>query len=78
MKTITYSQYLQFLGLREIVRKHDAICQQALGAAADITGEDIHGHTSDIMFDSRDVDEGLRLMEITVEAPPPKANADNG
>lgn len=66
MKTITHAQYLQLLGLREIVKQHDAVCSQANAAAAELLGEDPHGHTNDMMYGSRDIDEGLGLLKIKV------------
>lgn len=72
MKTITYNQYLQLIGLREIVRQHWKMCDLANKAASEITGEDEMGHTNDIMFDSRELDEGLKLMEIEIAARTPE------
>lgn len=76
MKTITHAQYLQLLGLREIVRQHWKMCQAARDAAVEIVGGDLHGFMDDVMFDSRELDEGLKLMEVTVEPVPDNGSAD--
>lgn len=66
MKTITHNQYLQLVGLMTVCEKYNAMCTATLKAAAEIIGEDEHGHTSDILFGSRPLDEGLKLMGIDV------------
>lgn len=76
MKSITHNQYLQLIGLKTVCEKHNAMCTATLEAAAEITGEDMHGHMSDILFGGRPLDEGLRLMEIEVlPRPAPQSEA---
>jgi hypothetical protein len=67
MKTITHNQYLQLVGLLAITTKHYAMIKQFEEAFVDITGEeDTAGHSMDILCGCRDLDEGLKLLHVTV------------
>lgn len=65
---ITKQQYVLLLGLRAVA---DSLLQQLESvekAAIEITGEDDSlGHTSDMIYGSREVDEMLKLLKIEVE-----------
>lgn len=78
MKTITHSQYLQLLGLMTLAKQYNAMLEQLLIAAATITQEkDVHtGHVSDMVYGSRELDDGLNCLEITVL--PPAAGDTHG
>ncbi len=73
MKTITKNQYLQLVGLMTLGRKHNEMCREIEKAACEITGEDVAGHTVDMMYGDRELDEGLKLLGVQVAE-----SADNG
>jgi hypothetical protein len=52
------------------------MCQAARDAAVEIVEGDLHGFMDDVMFDSRDLDEGLKLMEVTIEPSPVNGSAE--
>lgn len=73
MKTITHSQYLQLIGLQAIAKEAQARMTEVVKSAVEITGEkdsegipELSGHTCDIMYDNRGLDEGLRIMKVAV------------
>jgi hypothetical protein len=68
MKTITRGQYLQLLGLQTLAKQHWSAINDIEKAALEITKEDNDiGHTMDMMADSRNIDDGLRILGIKVE-----------
>lgn len=73
MKKISHSQYLQLVGLQVLAEKHNRMMHDIEACACEITGEDQAGHTADILYGSRELDEGLKLMGIEVEPRPPAA-----
>lgn len=73
MKTITKAQYYQLVGLRAAYEAQYKVCEALQRAAVAITDErdtngnpDNGGHTIDILWGERDLDEGLRIMGIEV------------
>lgn len=73
MKTITQDQYLQLVGLSALARECQKRMTEITNCAVKITGEkdsdgNPHtcGHTSDILYENRGLDEGLRIMGIEV------------
>lgn len=69
VRTITKAQYLQLVGLNTLAAKYDNLMRELNKAAEEITQEkhDCGGHTMDIIYQSRELDEGLEIMGITVE-----------
>jgi Zn ribbon nucleic-acid-binding protein len=72
-KTITQDQYYQLVGLAAAAKHQIDVLKAMEKAALAITDERDHegnphdcGHTTDIVWASRDLDEGLRIMEIEV------------
>ncbi len=66
--TITRSQYLQLLGLQTLAAHHIRTMDGLAAAAIAITREGVDmGHTYDLVWGNRNLDEALGLMGITVE-----------
>lgn len=83
MPTITRTQYLQLLGLMTLAKTHNDRLRDIEVAACAITGV-VPGeyagnasHTSDMVYGSRELDDGLRCMKIEVVSDPP-APSDAG
>lgn len=73
-KTITQNQYLQLVGLLAITTRHYAMIKQCEEAFVEIVGEeDTAGHSMDILCGGRELDDGLRLLHVTVEKAPQSA-----
>lgn len=73
-RTITRAQYLQLVGLHALAAHHIKAMDDLTMAALAITQErdgdgelDQRGHTNDLIWHSRTLDEGLKIMGITVE-----------
>ncbi len=68
MKTITKEQYYQLIGVVVLAKSYLDKINDLEKAALNITQEvyDIGGHTSDIVWGSRDLDEGLKIMGVKV------------
>jgi hypothetical protein len=72
MTTITRTQYLQLLGLMTLAKMHNDKLRDIEISACAITGvvpgeySGNCGHTSDMVYGSRELDDGLRCMKITV------------
>jgi hypothetical protein len=74
MKTITQDQYYQLVGLMAAHAYQQKVMKALEHAAVAITDErgldgnpSDGGHTTDILWGSRDLHDGLRIMEITIE-----------
>lgn len=67
MKKITRAQYLQLCGIVGMAHKHYEALDELFSAAEAITGKSDNGHTSDMIFGSRELNDGLRLMGIELE-----------
>lgn len=74
MKKITQAQYYQLVGLMAAHAEQSKVLKALERAAVAITDErDRHGqpedggHTTDILWGSRELHDGLRIMEIEVE-----------
>lgn len=66
-KTITKAQHLQLVGLLALAKRHNERLDDIRRAVAEIIREeDDHGHASDIVYGDRDLDDGLRILGITV------------
>jgi hypothetical protein len=65
-KHLTRGEYLQLLGLVTLAKRHNAILTELEKAAQAITGE--AAHTVDIVSGFRELDEGLDILGITVDA----------
>jgi hypothetical protein len=72
-KEITKAEYLQLLGLRTLSDGYREILNGAVKSAQKITGEidydglpELMGHTSDMVFGMRELDEMLRLLDLKV------------
>lgn len=77
MKTITKNQYVQLVGLLAIATKHYAMINQCEAAFTEITGEgDTAGHGMDILCGSRELDDGLRILGITVADSAPTSKVE--
>ncbi len=79
MKQITYSEYLQLIGLKTLADRHNKELDEILKSAQNITGEvnhnnepELSGHTSDWIYGMRSTDEVLKLLGITVKNPKSK------
>jgi len=65
---ITKSQYMQLIGLKTVADSLLKQLENVEKAAMEITGEDDSlGHTSDMIYGSRELDEMLKLLKIEVE-----------
>lgn len=71
MKRITKSQYLRLLGLITLARQHNQALTDIEKAFTQILpkGTD-EGHISDMVWASRDLDDGLRILKIGVKDEP--------
>lgn len=70
--TITQKEYIMLQGLIAVAEKHNAICDSCVKSIADILGEDDDaGHSSDVAYGSRGLDELLRVLGIKVEPTAP-------
>lgn len=74
MKTITKQQYYALIGFRTIAETWLNKLDDLNKISQEITGEvdpdgnpDFYGHTSDFIYGSRELDEMLRILEISVE-----------
>jgi len=70
---ITNSEYLQLIGLKELAKQHLAELEYINQAASAITEEknddgepETLGHTSDFLYDYRDIQELLKLLNLKV------------
>lgn len=77
MKTISREKYYVLKGLIEIIKIYEDVMKTIETTALVITGEVddkgnalFGGHTADILWGSRDLDSGLKIMEIDVEKQP--------
>lgn len=75
MKTITQDQYYQLIGLMAAYTEQSKVLRSLEKAALVITDErdrdgnvEEGGHTWDILCNSRELDDGLRIMGIEVQA----------
>lgn len=73
-KKITQSQYYQLVGLMAAHAEQQKILKALERAAVAITDErdregnpEYGGHTSDILWDCRELQDGLRILDIEVE-----------
>lgn len=67
-KSISKAEYHQLHGLAIIAKRHWDALKEIDQAARSITGEQGDmGHTYDMMGQSRDVDDGLKILGIKVE-----------
>lgn len=79
MTTITRTQYHQLLGLMTLAKMHNDKLRDIEVAACVITGvvpgeyAGNCGHTSDMVYGSRELDDGLRCMKIEVVDDPPQS-----
>ena len=65
--TITESQYYTLIGLREVAKNEWKVLESLEKAAKEITGEsDENSHSNDFIHGSRELDDMLRILNITV------------
>lgn len=68
MKIITKSDYYTLIGLREISARKWREIQEMEQLAAQIVGEeDTFGHASDYLAGSRELDDMLEILKISVK-----------
>ena len=72
-RTISKAKYYQLVGLIAAAKKQQEIMDAMVEAARDITQEvdsegnpERSGHTMDMLWGSRPLDEGLRILKIRV------------
>lgn len=73
MKSISKNDYMALVGLREIAKRYLDILDFINASAQKITNEldqdgnpEDMGHTSDYIYGSRELDDLLRLLKISV------------
>jgi hypothetical protein len=67
-RLITRDQYMQLVGIVAASTEQQKILKSLELAACAITGEDDNaGHTTDILWGSRELDEGLEILGVGVE-----------
>lgn len=69
---ITRSEYLQLTGIVALAERYSKMLGDLCEAAYEITKEEHDhgsGHTSDVVWGCRELDDALRILGITVEAP---------